>query len=36
LIESLGNGLSSLSNNVKDMGTLSNAAVAKKEYAENA
>jgi ABC-type transporter Mla subunit MlaD len=36
LIESLGNGLSSLSNNVKDMGTLSNAAVATNEYAENA
>ena len=36
LIESLGNGLSSLSNNVKDMGTLSNAAVATTEYAENA
>jgi homoserine acetyltransferase len=32
----LGNGLSSLSNNVKDMGTLSNAAVATNEYAENA
>ena len=36
LIESLGNGLTSLSNNVKDMGTLSNAAVATTEYAESA
>ena len=36
LIESLGNGLSALSNNVKDMGTLSNAAVATTEYAESA
>lgn len=35
LIESLGNGLSALSNNVKDMGTLSNAAVATTEYAES-
>jgi len=36
LIESLGNGLVSLSNNVKDMSSISNAAVATKEYAESA
>jgi gliding motility-associated protein GldL len=36
LIESLGTGLVSLSNNVKDMSSISNAAVATKEYAESA
>ena len=36
LIESLGTGLVSLSSNVKDMASLSNAAVATKEYAESA
>ncbi len=36
LIESLGAGLVSLSNNVKDMSSISNAAVATKEYAESA
>jgi gliding motility-associated protein GldL len=36
LIESLGTGLLSLSNNVKDMSSISNAAVATKEYAESA
>ena len=36
LIESLGTSLVSLSNNVKDMYSISNAAVATKEYAESA
>ena len=36
LIESLGTGLVSLSNNVKDMSSISNAAVATKEYADSA
>ncbi len=36
VISSLGSGLQSLSNNVKEMATLSNAAVATKEYAESA
>ena len=36
LIESLGNGLTSLSSNVKDMANLSNAAVATNEYTESA
>jgi gliding motility-associated protein GldL len=36
LIESLGTGLVSLSTNVKDMSSLSNAAVATKEYADSA
>jgi len=36
LIESLGTGLVSLSNNVKDMSSISNAAVATKEYAASA
>ena len=36
LIESLGTGLLSLSNNVKDMSSISNAAVATKEYADSA
>ena len=36
LIESLGNGLTSLSSNVKEMSNLSNAAVATNEYAESA
>ncbi len=36
LIESLGTGLVSLSTNVKDMASLSNAAVATKEYADSA
>lgn len=36
LIESLGTGLTSLSTNVKDMASMSSAAVATKEYSENA
>ena len=36
LIESLGTGLVSLSNNVKDMSSISNAAIATKEYADSA
>lgn len=36
LIESLGNGLTSLSSNVKDMANMSNAAVATNEYTESA
>jgi len=36
LIESLGTGLQSLSSNVKDMASMSSAAVATKEYAESA
>lgn len=36
LIESLGSGLQSLSSNVKDMASMSSAAVASKEYAESA
>lgn len=36
LIESLGNGLTSLSSNVKEMANLSNAAVATNEYTESA
>ena len=36
LIESLGSGLQSLSSNVKDMASMSNAAVATTEYAESA
>jgi len=36
LIESLGTGLVSLSNNVKDMSSISNAALATKEYADSA
>ena len=35
VISSLGSGLQSLSNNVKEMASLSNAAVATKEYAES-
>ncbi len=36
LIASLGSGLTSLSTNVKDMASMSSAAVATKEYSENA
>jgi len=36
LIESLGTGLVSFSNNVKDMSSISNAALATKEYADSA
>jgi gliding motility-associated protein GldL len=36
LIESLGTGLQSLSSNVKDMASMSSAALATKEYAESA
>jgi gliding motility-associated protein GldL len=36
VISSLGSGLQSLSSNVKEMASLSNAAVATKEYAESA
>ena len=36
LIESLGSGLQSLSTNVKDMASMSSAAVATNEYAESA
>ena len=36
LIQSLGNGLQSLSSNVKDMASVSNAALATNEYADSA